>query len=220
MNRPRASIQQILVVVALVGADLAVYRFATGSEPFGWNLLLLTALAPAFLALNVAAFAALFVRGRPRAFWLGYLLFGVAAESSLILAFNDPPSQTTVISGDGATEHRSYPGGAMARAWNLYFEWAHDGLHRLGFDYDPVRTVWKSTMFDAVVILLPRLLVACVGGWATWRVSGRRAEGDPIGPSDDHGLESAPPDLRSTVQGARPTRQGPPEDMGMESARP
>jgi hypothetical protein len=111
MNRPRASISQILAVVALAGADLAIYRFAKGSDAYGMDLYRLTALAPACLALNVAAFVALFARGRSRAFCVGYVLFGIAAVSSLLLGLNDPPYETIDCYEDHHMEHRSYPGG-------------------------------------------------------------------------------------------------------------
>lgn len=183
MNRPRASISQILAVVALVGADLAIYRFARGSDAYGMDLYRLTALAPACLALNVAAFVALFAGGRSRAFCVGYVLFGIAAIFSLLLGLNDPPYETIDCYEDHHVEHRSYPGGAMARLWGLYLDFAHDGLHRLGFDYDPAATVLKSTVFNAMVNLLPQLLMACTGGWAALRVVGTPEKDGTIGPS-------------------------------------
>ena len=185
MNHLRMSIRQILAIVALVGADLAIYRFATGSDSHGWNLYRLTALGPACLALNVAAFMAIVIAGRFRALSVGYLLFGLAAASSVLSALNDPPSETTTFSGDGSVEYRSYPGGAMARVWGAYLDWSHEGLHRLGLDYEPASTALKSTVIGAILILLPQFLIACVGGWAGGQFIGRRAKGK-VGWSGNH----------------------------------
>src|SRR5947209_18664618 len=71
MRLPRFSIGRLMIVVGLIALNLSAVRAFVSIEPW-----LLIGVAPAGLALQLAAFRLIRSRGRARAFWAGFLAAG------------------------------------------------------------------------------------------------------------------------------------------------
>lgn len=99
MKLPRGSVSWLLVLVAVVGADLAVGRVLLHDE------LMLYGVGPLGIAWQVAAFRLWGSRGRSRAFWAGFLLAGSAAFATFAWGLTQPPNRSGELWAFGRLSH-------------------------------------------------------------------------------------------------------------------
>jgi hypothetical protein len=142
---PRVTIRRLAIWVAVVGLNLGLGRalYAHGEN-------LLYALAPMGLALQVAAYRLIHLRGQARAFWVGFLTGGLTAVASLVWAV-------------------LRPGGAVGLAWRLYAHSASGLTAPLPWSGYP----WVAVVRVACNYGLPQFLAALIGGliarwWVRW----------------------------------------------------
>jgi hypothetical protein len=163
VNAPRVTLWKLSVFVALVAVNLAVGR-ALHTSP---HEAVLYALAPTVLALQVGAYRLLRVRGPRRAFWAGFIVFGLLAAATLAWAFevegaNDPDPASRLVSF----------------AWSAYGDFAGEWFRGV-LPFLPAPPLGLG-LFIASFFSLPQFLIALTGGLIAlcWR---RRNSRPPSG---------------------------------------
>jgi hypothetical protein len=154
VSLPRVSTKTLMAVVAIAALD-----FAAGRALWGYHRALLLSVVVTALAVQIGLFRLCLTRGPRRAFWAGFVAGGAAAMASLYRSAVDPPS-------------------ASRSAWLGYDVFVLKQLERL-----PIAPVILShrdigasecTPFEftgAVVLALPQLAFALVGGLAAFGVA-------------------------------------------------
>jgi hypothetical protein len=139
MKRARITLARLMIVVAVVAVELAAFivacRSGEGETALG--------LAPTGLACQIGMLCAVLSRGRSRAFWSGFVVFGCAMMMTWAWAgwFRES---------------------AANDAWVSYVELAEVVISTI-----PRPPQWLSDGGDvamAVVLSLPQLAAACAGG--------------------------------------------------------
>jgi hypothetical protein len=156
VSLPRVSTKTLMALVAVVAVDCAA-----GRALWGYHRALLLGVVVTALAVQIGLFRLYLTRGRHRAFWAGFVAGGAMAMATLYRSAVDPPS-------------------ASRAAWLGYDVFVLEQLGRL-----PVAPVILSqrdigasgcTPFEltgAVVLAVPQLALALVGGLAALGVAGR-----------------------------------------------
>jgi hypothetical protein len=161
---PRISIAKLILLVAIIAANLAVGRVLGA-----YHLVLPIAIALTGLAVQAGAFALIHSRGRRRAFLAGFLVFGSMAMISVIWALVFAPNVS--IAQDPSTGKMiaiEIPGSLMWTIWSGYVELVdaclagHPQIH-----VDPLG------ILVAVIWSLPQFLIALTGGLLAMLIAGR-----------------------------------------------
>jgi hypothetical protein len=189
----------MMIAVTLAAVDLALIRAAFGKAMnFGMGLEVLIQTIPMGLALNFGLLRAFCVRGRPRAFWMGFIACGTAAMISSAWAALTPAG--SVHPANGAPNY-ILEGSRVWAIWQSYFEFAAHCLISLGLD---VTSLAPSSLDHpgigyitvvGILALLPQLALALVGGLLTrsWGRSHLVARGAPSPTGGDSLREGAAP---------------------------
>ena len=182
MKPSRSHIGMLMVLVGVVGIDLAVSRsFLNESEAFGYDLGRYVSVTPMAVILQFAAFRVVASRGARRVFWAGFLASGLVAISTDILAVADPRKETAILAvfdpqkgtmafPAAGTTTEFYPGGPATRAWSAYLSLADEGLERLHYPWSDGNGYYWTL---AIQVLLPQLVFARTGGLLTRRLMDR-----------------------------------------------
>jgi hypothetical protein len=139
MKRIRITLARLMIVVAVVGVDLAALILAWRHQ----DIELIAGLAPTGFVCQVGLLFAVLRSGRWRAFWAGFVIFGCAMMA-------------TFAWGMYFTES------AACDAWVWYMERGMELSAGL-----PDSPFWSAVGGDrefAVILSLPQLAVACAGG--------------------------------------------------------
>lgn len=158
MRVTRFSVSRLMVLVGIIALNLAAARgLAASSED------LMVGVIPTVLVLQVALFCLIRTRGRRRAFWVGFLMAGLLAVLSLVGA--------NQFSGSLALATDAVTGGTRIVVYDAYF-----GCKQM----DAIWTAYVDTvvqwfpnlpvypLVDAVVLLIPQMLAALIGGLLAW----------------------------------------------------
>jgi hypothetical protein len=163
MRIPRFGIGDLMVIAAVVAADVAAVRTVINrNEYFGPALHWLEATMPIAIVLQCSVFWLRIDRRRSRVFWIAFLIAGLAGLGSVVWHLSDPPTETTTFSTSG-TSTQIYSGGPASRLWSPYLEAAYTALRQLGL-MGADGSHWTSDVTDAVEFLLPQLLLALTIG--------------------------------------------------------
>jgi hypothetical protein len=161
---PRISITKLMLLVAIIAANLAVGRVLGAYHP-----ILPVAIALIGLALQAGAIALIRSRGRSRAFSAGFLVFASMAMISVIWAFvvtSDVAIGQNPSTGEMIT--MKVPGSLMWTIWSGYVEFVDACLAGpLQINLDPLG------ILVAVIWSLPQLLIALTGGLLAVLIAGR-----------------------------------------------
>jgi hypothetical protein len=178
MIAPRLTIAKLAVLVAVVAVDLAAGRALLAGETllFGVGLF--------GLSLQLAAFRFLWSRGRPRAFWLGFLLAGAATLASFLWGLPRPgqyrgPSMRVSSKDPWAMKVLGYWAEIGETAAVLYghpcrrVSW-HGEVPWPGRWYsNPKHRIWVLTA-SACGTFATQLSLAMAGGIPAWWIAGAR----------------------------------------------
>jgi hypothetical protein len=161
---PKISIAKLMLLVAIIAANLAVGRVLGA-----YHLVLPVAIALTGLALQAGALALFRSRGRRRAFLVGFLVFGSVAMISVIWALVFTPNvDITQDPSTGKMITIEIPGSRMWTIWSSYVEFVDACLAgRLQINLDPLG------ILVAVIWSLPQLLIALTGGLFAVLIAGR-----------------------------------------------
>jgi hypothetical protein len=161
---PSVSIAKLMLVVAIVAANLAIGRVLAAGCP-----VLPVAIALTGFALQAGAFALIRSRGRRRVFLAGLMAFGSMAMMSVIWAMVFAPN--VGIAHDPSTGKMitlKIPGSLMWTIWSGYVEFVETSVA------EPLRISLDPMGIAAVVIWsLPQFLIALTGGLLTVLIAGR-----------------------------------------------
>jgi hypothetical protein len=171
MKPPRLTINRLMAVVALVAINLGAVRALIASGP----QFLIGALL-ALLGLQVAVFGLISSRGPSRTFWAGFLAFGAAALVSFFWDMGYVPGMSiTRAATIGDYEQRESAGSP----WPLRTVWTRCGVIAADFlEALPNAPLVIENRGDvilgityAVILFLPQLLLALVGGLLAWSLA-------------------------------------------------
>lgn len=185
MKLPNFSIVKLMVLVGIVALTLAAVRTL-----FHYNSEMLIGVALGGVLLQVGIVRLMRSRGRPRAFWGGFVVCGMMAIMSLVWAMLFPE----VLGIRGGALIRT-PGSPLHTAWYGYAEFVseriiapvlYDPRINPGSSRDSVLGGASIVAIRAVIWFLPQLFIAMVGGLLTGLI-GRRVSkmlvGDPQKPA-------------------------------------
>ncbi len=120
MKLPRLQIGTLMVLVAIVGIDLAAGRgYLRNSDYFGWNLLCLIAVVPIGVVLEIVIVRLIHRRGRDLVYWVGFLAGGAGAMASIVWALADPSYESVYTRPEGVVRS-IYPGCFASQLWNVH----------------------------------------------------------------------------------------------------
>ncbi len=203
---PRLSIARLMAVVAAVAVNIAIARAF-----LAYNAEMLVGTALTGLALQGASICLARGRGRVRAFWTGFTMFGSVTMASFIWAMSYP--EVLGITRTGTLVKR--PGSPLYDAWMGYGRLVFDLIGPLlsdpRIDLDPDSPA--LVVARALVWSLPQWFVALVGGLG---VRGLRGAVEASGGAISHGGTSSEPALQRT----RPAAQLPITSGATEACRP
>jgi hypothetical protein len=161
---PRISIAKLMLLVAIIAANLAVGRVLGA-----YHLVLPVAIALTGLAVQAGAFALIHSRGRRRAFLAGFLVFGSMAMISVIWALVFTPNVS--IAQDPSTGKMitiEIPGSLMWTIWSNYVEFVDACLAgHPQFHLDPLG------IQVALIWFLPQFLIGLTGGLLAVLIAGQ-----------------------------------------------
>jgi hypothetical protein len=148
---PRLSIGNLMVIVVAAAINLAIGRFLGAYIP-----IMLTAVALTALVFQAASVALVRCRGRTRAFWAGFLAFGLMAMLTVIWAIVFAPKMGIALDpATGETIDVKIPGSLKWYLWASYIKFVEMFLaNQLQLSVDPMSApalrIWS----------LPQLLIA------------------------------------------------------------
>jgi hypothetical protein len=161
---PRISITKLMLLVAIIAANLAVGRVLGA-----YHLVLPVAIALTGLAVQAGAFALIQSRGRRRAFLAGFLVFGSMAMISVIWALVFTPNVS--IAQDPSTGKMitiEIPGSLMWTIWSNYVEFVDACLAgHPQIQLDPLG------IQVALIWFVPQFLIALTGGLLAMLIAGQ-----------------------------------------------
>jgi hypothetical protein len=168
VNPPLLHVRTMMIVVTFAAVDLAAIRVVFGKAmTFGIGLHALIYALPMVLVLNCGLFCGLGTRGRPRAFWMGFLACGTAAMLSSAWGALTPAGSVHPANG---APNSILEGSRVWALWQSYFEFAVNGLLSCGVDMQSLspRSLEHPGIDYITVVgllaLLPQLAIALVGG--------------------------------------------------------
>lgn len=173
MTVRRSSLGQLMVLVGILAADLAVCRyFVAPTESFAQNLARWVPVVPMGVVVQAALFVALTASGRVRAFGAGFAAGGMLALGFAFGALVDPPRETYTFSASGIVPLSTYRGAPTTRLIYWYegavFQWLED----MNYPYLFPVTRPLCLLTHAAVSALPQLLLALAAaqvGHASYR---------------------------------------------------
>jgi hypothetical protein len=175
MNPNRLTVARMMRIVCLIAAN-----FAAAQMLFPSYRQTLLGIMPAAVGLQVAILLRRRARGRARAFWTEFLLFGALALGSFVWAMTFPRSigiTTFRDPGTGKVITRTVvtPGSPMSRVWDSYGRFVNEQLERFDFFTDVLqsRGGFLYTIL-ALIWLLPQWLIAALGGLLAWGLASVR----------------------------------------------
>jgi hypothetical protein len=164
---PRISIAKLMLLVAIIAANIAIGRVLAAYHP-----ILPVAIALIGLALQAGAIALIRSRGRRRAFLAGFLGFGSMAMISVLWALvfvSNVGIAQDPLTGKMIT--MKVPGSLMWTIWSGYVEFVDACLAGpLQINLDPLG------ILVAVIWSLPQFVIALTGGLLAVLIAGRRGD--------------------------------------------
>src|SRR4051794_13565975 len=162
MRPPRMSIATLMVLVAVVAADLVIARAL-----LALNRYLLIGAAPAVLALQLGIIRVIRRRGRSRMFWAGFLACGSVATTSFVWGMVSAPVSRAAVAprpGVFVVRHEA-PGSAMWPLWHRYFELAVRACDPLPYSREFLGVGGEMPAATlAAMCSLPQFILAVAGG--------------------------------------------------------
>jgi CDP-diglyceride synthetase len=172
MKPPQFSIVKLMVIVGVVALDFAAARIL-----LAYNQEMLIGIALGGLVLQVGFFRLIRSRGRGRAFWVGFIVCGLMAMTTLVWAMRFPE----VFGIRGGALIRT-PGSPLHTVWYGYAKFVSERIiapvlynPRInpGPNRDSVVGGASIVAIRSIVWFLPQILIAIVGGLLTSLI-GRR----------------------------------------------
>jgi hypothetical protein len=168
MKPPRLTIVTLMCAVGMVAVSLAVGRALYASDPW-----LPAGVCLAGIAIEVGLFQIVRTRGKPRAFWAGFVICGILAASSFALGKlvrNSVEASVNATTGELTlfpTTVLEQVGSTSWTIWRVYLGLAVMCLNRLPFGPSLMSPDFRDPVVLTTAALmtgLPQLLVALAGG--------------------------------------------------------
>jgi hypothetical protein len=175
---PRLSIAKLMIVVAAIAINFGIARML-----FAYHPLVPVGVALIGIALQFAVLILMYGRGRDRAFWAGFLAFGLMAMISFFWGMVAAPNMGIDIATGGTIKVVSTaPGSFLYTMWSRYGMFVGDFLdEQFGLDVDYLG------MTAALIWSVPQLLLALVGGLLAHLIAGRQHKARVIRPDPQTG---------------------------------